>query len=68
MRNAGIVLIIIGAIFMFVNGFSWIETREVADIGPIEINQSDREGVQWSPIVGVFLIATGAIVLVLGKK
>ena len=68
MRNAGIILIIVGAILMFINGFSWIEQKEIADIGALEINQNEREGVQWSPIVGVFLIATGAIVLVLGKK
>lgn len=66
-KNIGILIIIIGAIMIFYNGFNFVTKEKVVDIGPIEINKETKHPIQWSPIAGVVLLI-GGIVLVIKNK
>ncbi len=68
MKNAGIFVIVIGALMIIYTGFNIITKEKVVDAGPIEISKEKNHPVQWSPIVGVVLVVGGIALLVLNKK
>lgn len=68
MRNAGIIAIVLGILMMIYTGFTIVTKKEVADIGPIEINKEEKTPIRWSPIVGGVLLAAGAFMLFTSKK
>lgn len=67
-KNIGFLIIVIGAIMVFYNGFNYITKEKVVDIGPIEINKETNHPVQWSPIVGIVLLAGGVLLIIRDKK
>jgi len=67
-RNVGIILVIIGIIMMIYTGFNYVTTKNVVDVGPVQINKQENHPVRWSPIVGVLLLAGGVVILLTGKK
>ena len=69
MKNAGIVMIVLGAIMMMITGFNYVTSKKVVDLGPIEINKEETHPVQWSPVIGAILIVGGVVVMATnGKK
>jgi hypothetical protein len=68
MRTLAIVLIVIGGIMTVFTGFNLVTKKEVADIGPVEINKTEKHPVAWSPIVGGILLIAGIVVLVSNKR
>ncbi len=68
MKNLGLVLIVVGIVMMAITGFNYVTKREVADIGPIEINKEESHPVRWSPIIGGVLLVSGIVILLSGKK
>ena len=67
-KYLGIAIIAIGVLMMIYTGFSYMTTEKVVDLGVIEINKQKSHPVQWSPIVGLVLIAGGIAVLAFNKK
>ncbi len=63
MRTLGIILIVIGAIMTVFTGFNLITKEEVADIGPIEINKTEKTPIYWSPITGAILLVAGVVIV-----
>jgi len=49
-------------------GFNLVTKKEVADIGPVEINKTEKTPVAWSPIVGGILLVAGIVVLISSKR
>lgn len=68
MKTLGIVLIVIGVVMALTKGFSFITEKEVADIGPIEINKKDRKSVGWPTYAGVGVALVGVVLVVAAKK
>lgn len=68
MKTLGIVLIVIGAIMTMFTGFNLITKKEVADIGPIEINKTEKTPIYWSPITGAILLVAGVVVVATSRK
>jgi drug/metabolite transporter (DMT)-like permease len=68
MKNAGILVIIIGALMIAYTGFTFITKEKVVDAGPIQISKKEKHPVQWSPIVGVILVVGGLAMVVTNKK
>lgn len=68
MRTLAIVLIIIGGIMTVFTGFNLVTKKEVADIGPIEINKTEKTPIYWSPVTGAILLVAGIIVLATSKR
>jgi len=68
LRTLGIVLSVIGLIMIIYTGFNYVTTEKVVDLGPIKINAEKNHPVQWSPIVGVVLLAGGILIVFTDKK
>jgi hypothetical protein len=64
----GIVLVVLGALALVYQGFSYTREKNVIDIGPIHATAETRERVQIPPIVGGLTLAAGAILLVMGAR
>ncbi len=67
-RTLGILLILIGSIMIIYNGFTYVTTEKVVDLGAIVINKEKSHPVQWSPIAGVILLVGGIVLVVNNKK
>jgi hypothetical protein len=64
----GIVLIVLGALALAYQGFSYTRREKVLDIGPIHATADTREHVDVPPIFGGLALAAGAVLLVMGAK
>ena len=49
-------------------GFNLVTKKEVADVGPIEINKTERTPIYWSPVTGAILLVAGIIIMVSSKR
>ena len=67
-KTTGIVLIVIGLLMMLYTGFNYVTTKNVVDLGPLQINKTENHPVQWSPIVGGLLLVVGVVVVATAKK
>lgn len=68
MKTIGIVIIALGILMMVYTGFNYITTKNVVDLGAIQINKETTHPVQWSPIVGVILLVGGIVIIATSKK
>jgi hypothetical protein len=68
MRTLAIILIVIGGVMTVFTGFNLVTKKKVADIGPVEINKTEKTPVYWSPVTGAILLVAGIIVLATSKK
>ena len=67
-KSLGIILVILGIVMIAYTGFNYVTTEKVVDLGPIEINKEKNHPVQWSPIVGLALLAGGIFIIILDKR
>jgi hypothetical protein len=67
-RPLGLVLVIIGLLMMLYTGFNFITTKNVVDLGPLQINKEENHPVQWSPIIGAILLIGGIVILASNKN
>lgn len=68
MKIAGIVLIVVGALALVYQGFSYTRTEKDAKIGPIQIQHEETKHVPLPPIVGGICIVAGIGALALGSR
>lgn len=68
MKIAGIVLIVIGILMFVFNTISFKDKKEVADIGPIEINKTETKTLGWPVYAGGIVIGAGVVLLIAGAK
>ena len=69
MRLLGIILIVLGALALGYQGFTYVTRESVVDAGPIQIT-ADREKTVWiPPVVGAIAVVGGLALLVTsGRK
>ena len=68
MRIIGIVLIILGALALGYQGFTYVTRDKVAEVGPVQVT-ADREKTVWiPPVVGGVAVVAGAAMLVMGSR
>ncbi|MEX0684678.1 MAG: hypothetical protein WD267_09120 [Balneolales bacterium] len=65
-KIVGIILIILGIAFLFIEDFSFSQEETVLDAGDVEITRDDEETVPIQPIVGIIFILGGAALTVYG--
>jgi hypothetical protein len=68
MKTLGIVLIVIGIAMMVITGINVVTKEKVVDVGPLEINKTERTPINWSPIIGVILLVSGIAVTATDKR
>ncbi len=64
----GIVLIILGALALAYQGFSYTREEKIADIGPIQAIAKKHEWVSIPPILGGIVLASGVVLVLFGAK
>jgi hypothetical protein len=68
MRIIGVVLIILGALVLGYQGFTYVTRDTIAQVGPVEVT-AERERTVWiPPVVGGVAVAAGAAMLLLGGR
>jgi len=68
MKLAGIILIVIGILALVYQGFSYTQTKEVAKIGSLEIQNKETHDVPLPPVVGAICLVAGVVVLIVGGR
>lgn len=64
MRAIAIVLIVLGVLALAYQGFSYVTTEKVLDIGPVEVTQEKTKTIPLPPVVGVVALVIGIALLV----
>jgi hypothetical protein len=67
MKFAGIALIILGALALIYQGFSYTKEDKIVDIGPVEVNKETRKTIPLSPILGAVAVI-GGVALIAGSR
>ncbi len=68
MKIAGILLIIFGVAALIYGGFTYTSQKKVVDIGPMQINRTEKHTLPVPPILGMVAIAGGAALIYFGVK
>jgi uncharacterized membrane protein len=64
----GILLIVLGALALVYQGFTYTHQEKVLDIGPIHATREDHERVSIPPILGGLALVGGIALIVVGSK
>ena len=62
----GLVLIVLGAIVIALQGVSYVRDREEIRMGPIEVAAEERGFI--SPVVGGIVLVAGVALLLVGRR
>lgn len=68
MKVIGIVLILAGIAMLLFKGFSYTQQKKVVDLGPVEINKTEKKRVNWPLYAGVLVTVAGVAITVSAKK
>ena len=68
MKIAGIVLVVLGVLVLVYQGFTYTETKQDAQIGPLSIQHNETETVPLPPIVGAIFIVAGVGALFMSNR
>jgi hypothetical protein len=62
----GIVLVIVGALILGYQGFTYISQDKIVDAGPVQVT-AERQHVVWiPPVIGGVAVVAGVVCLVAG--
>jgi prepilin signal peptidase PulO-like enzyme (type II secretory pathway) len=68
MKSSGAIIFIVGVVLTIYTSFSFITREKVVDLGEVEIMANKKHGMNWSPLIGVGMIAAGAGLYLAGMK
>jgi uncharacterized membrane protein YdcZ (DUF606 family) len=59
----GIALVIMGLIMTAYTGFNYETTEKLVEIGPRKINKEKNHPMQWTPFIGLIIVAGGIVII-----
>ena len=68
MNIIGIILIVLGVVGLIYGGITYTSSKDVVDLGPIEIQVDEKKEIPLPPILGAAAVAIGAAMLVMGRR
>jgi len=68
MKNAGIVMLILGLGLTIFTSVKFFTREKVADIGKLEITRNKPNYLSWSPVLGIVVMGLGGVLLWQGGK
>jgi hypothetical protein len=68
MKNTGLIIFIIGLIMTGLSGFDLMTREKIIDIGRLEITAQKRHVFDWSPLLGLSVMAVGAGIYLFARK
>jgi hypothetical protein len=63
MKKVGIFIIILGIALTIFTAFTVFTKEKVVDLGVIEITKSNPHHLNWSPLIGVAVMAIGGVIV-----
>ena len=68
MKKLGIFIVLLGLGLTVFTTVTFFTKEKVVDIGTIEITKDKPHDINWSPFVGIAVMAIGGFMIVKGKK
>lgn len=68
MKTFGIILIVVGIAMIVIKGFSVQTEKNVAKVGPLEINKKENKWIGWPTYAGAVLAVIGVVMVVSDKR
>jgi hypothetical protein len=68
MKAVAILLIVLGALGLGYQGFSYVTRDKVVDIGPLEVTAEKHKTVFLPPVLGGVLLASGIALLLTSSR
>ena len=68
MKGVALVLIILGALAIGYQGFTYVTREKVVDLGPLEVTQEKHKRVFLPPIIGGVALAAGIVLFLTNSK
>ncbi len=64
----GLILLIVGALALGYQGFTYVTTEKVVDAGPVQISADKAHYVWIPPVVGAIAVVGGLVLLASGSR
>ena len=68
MKTFGIILVIVGIVMLIFTNIHFTTEKEVADIGPLEVNKKETKSINWPSWAGGVAVVAGIVLLVADKR
>lgn len=68
LKILGIIAIIVGITMVAYSGFSFVTNEEVVNVGPLSVNRAKEHQLNWSPIIGLFVLAGGILTILFAGR
>ena len=68
MRILGIVLIVVGIAMFFIPGISFKTEKNIVDMGPVQINSTEKHDLDWPDYAGGIAVIAGIVILIANRK
>ncbi|MHB1920902.1 MAG: hypothetical protein ACYCOO_01570 [Chitinophagaceae bacterium] len=68
MKKAGIVLVILGIIMIFLKGFNVETQKKVVDLGSLQISHQQDNWIGWPTYAGVAIAVIGVVLIVSDRR
>jgi len=67
-KSIGLAIVVIGLLMTLYTGFTYVTREKIVDIGSVEITADKDHTANWSPFIGVGIMALGGVVFLYGKN
>ena len=64
----GIILIAIGVIGFAFGGIHWTTEKKDAQLGPLEVKHSERQGIAFPPVLSGLCVVGGIVLVIVGSR
>ena len=68
MKATGIIVMIIGLIMTIFTAVTYFTREKVADIGSLAITADKSHHLNWSPWIGIGVMAVGGLIILVSSK
>ncbi len=64
----GIILLVVGALLLAYQGFTYTTREKVIDVGPVHVTAEREKTIPLQPLIGALALGSGLVLLVLGLR
>jgi len=68
MKKVGFIIIAVGVALTIFTAITYFTKEKVVDLGKIEITANKAHHLNWSPLIGIAVMAVGGVVVWQGSK
>lgn len=68
MKKAGIIILIIGLALTIFTTVTFFTREKIVDMGEIQISANKRHNLNWSPFIGLAVMAVGGVLMLVPFK